>query len=66
MIDFYGLKNCDTCRKARNWLDAKGIANVFHDIREAGLDEATDCWLGSADWVAKAAQPQEHDLAQPA
>jgi arsenate reductase-like glutaredoxin family protein len=24
MIDFYGLKNCDTCRKARTWLDAQG------------------------------------------
>jgi arsenate reductase len=51
MIDFYGLKNCDTCRKARNWLDAKGIANVFHDIREAGLDEATVAgWAEQVGW----------------
>lgn len=51
MIDFYGLKNCDTCRKARTWLDAKGIANVFHDIREADLDEATVAgWSGQIGW----------------
>ena len=45
MIDFYGLRNCDTCRKARNWLETNGMANAFHDIREAGLDEVT-----VADW----------------
>jgi arsenate reductase len=51
MIDFYGLKNCDTCRKARTWLDAKGIANVFHDIREADLDEATIAgWSEQIGW----------------
>jgi hypothetical protein len=66
MIDFYGLKNCDTCRKARNWLDAKGIANVFHDIREAGSGRGNRCWLGRTGRVGKAAEPQEHDLAEPA
>lgn len=51
MIDFYGLKNCDTCRKARTWLDAKGIANVFHDIREADLDKATVAsWSEQVGW----------------
>ena len=30
----YGLSNCDTCRKARKWLDRFGIAHVFIDYRE--------------------------------
>ena len=41
MIAVYGLKNCDTCRKARQWLDGKGIAHRFHDVRADGLDERT-------------------------
>ena len=48
-MDVYGLKNCDTCRKAMKWLDANGIACSFHDIRQAGLSE-TDI----AGWAAKA------------
>lgn len=34
----HGLKNCDTCRKARKWLDAEGIAYQFIDVRGDGLD----------------------------
>lgn len=34
----YGLKTCDTCRKARKWLEAKGIECTFRDVREDGLD----------------------------
>ena len=30
----YGLKNCDSCRKARKWLDAKGVAHEFIDLRD--------------------------------
>jgi Spx/MgsR family transcriptional regulator len=37
MITLYGLKNCDTCRKARKWMDAEGIAHRFHDVRADGL-----------------------------
>lgn len=33
----HGLKNCDTCRKARKWLDAEGIAHSFVDVRADGL-----------------------------
>jgi len=36
----YGLKNCDTCRKARKWLDAEGIAHEFLDVRADGIAEA--------------------------
>jgi Spx/MgsR family transcriptional regulator len=41
MITVYGLKNCDTCRKARQWLDGKHIDHRFHDLRADGLDEPT-------------------------
>lgn len=40
MITVYGLKNCDTCRKATRWLEAEGIAHDFRDFRKDGLDEA--------------------------
>jgi arsenate reductase (glutaredoxin) len=38
MITLYGIPNCDTCRKARKWLDAAGIEHRFHDFRKDGLD----------------------------
>lgn len=37
MITVWGLKNCDTCRKARAWLDARDVAHVFKDVRADGL-----------------------------
>lgn len=33
----YGIPNCDTVKKARAWLDAKGIAYAFHDYKKAGI-----------------------------
>lgn len=38
MITLYGLRNCDTCRKARAWLEEQGLAYRFHDFRADGLD----------------------------
>jgi len=37
----YGIKQCDTVRKSLKWLEQKGIAHQFHDIREQPLDVAT-------------------------
>jgi arsenate reductase len=37
-VVLYGIKNCDTVKKARAWLDAKGIAYTFHDFKTAGVD----------------------------
>jgi arsenate reductase (glutaredoxin) len=37
MIDVYGLKNCDTCKKATAWLDDHDIAYTFHDVRAEPL-----------------------------
>ncbi|MBP1151704.1 MULTISPECIES: ArsC family reductase [Methylocaldum] len=38
MIVLYGIRNCDTCKKARAWLDARGLIYRFHDFREDGLE----------------------------
>ena len=47
----YGLKNCDSCRKALKWLDGQGIEHSFHDIRADGLDkEALDRWIAGVGW----------------
>jgi arsenate reductase len=39
-VVLYGIKNCDTVKKARAWLDAKGIVYTFHDYKTAGIDRA--------------------------
>jgi arsenate reductase len=44
----YGIKNCDTMKKARAWLDGQGAAYAFHDYKSAGIDRAT-----LAGWVAE-------------
>ena len=36
-VTIYGIKNCDTMKKARNWLDDQGIAYNFHDYKKDGL-----------------------------
>jgi arsenate reductase len=51
MITVYGIKNCDTCRKALKWLAAEGIDHRFHDFRTDGLDRATlDRWTRTLNW----------------
>jgi len=40
MLVMYGIKNCDSVRKARTWLEARQIAYRFHDYRIDGLDAA--------------------------
>lgn len=51
MITIYGIKNCDTCRKARKWLDAEGIEHRYHDFRDEGLDEQSlAAWVGAVGW----------------
>ena len=41
MTTLYGLKNCDTCRKARKWLDRFGIEHAFVDYRDEPRDPGT-------------------------
>lgn len=40
-VELYGLEKCDTCRKARNWLDRQGIEYRFVDYREQRVEPAT-------------------------
>jgi arsenate reductase len=47
----YGIKNCDTVRKARRWLDNNGVVFQFHDFRADGLDQSTiESWLETVSW----------------
>lgn len=39
-MKMYGIKNCDTIKKAKKWLDDHGIAYEFHDYKKDGLSEA--------------------------
>ena len=39
-VILYGIPNCDTVKKARTWLDARGIAYAFHDYKKAAADPA--------------------------
>ena len=51
MLTVYGIKNCDTCRKALKWLSAEGIDHTFHDFRVDGLDAANVTrWSAVAGW----------------
>jgi arsenate reductase len=47
----YGIKTCDTMRKAFSWLDAKGVAYDFHDYRSARIDAQTlEGWVKALGW----------------
>ena len=51
MITLYGIKNCDTVKKARRWLEQAGIEYAFHDFREDGLSEdAVSAWIDELGW----------------
>jgi arsenate reductase len=47
-ITMYGIKNCDTIKKARTWLEGSGIDYAFHDYKASGIDRAR-----LAEWVAE-------------
>lgn len=50
-ITVHGIKACDTMKKARAWLDERGVAYVFHDYKTAGIDRATlERWVGQVGW----------------
>jgi arsenate reductase len=51
VLTVYGLKNCDTCRKAIKWLTAESIPYTFHDVRKDGIDRAkVEGWLKGVGW----------------
>ena len=50
-VTLYGIPNCDTVKKARDWLGARGIAYVFHDYKKLGADPAKlAAWADAAGW----------------
>ncbi len=53
MITLYGIHNCDTVRKARVWLDARGLEFRFHDFKMLGAPtEMLERWADAAGWEA--------------
>jgi arsenate reductase (glutaredoxin) len=47
----YGIKNCDTMKKARAWLDRHGVAYGFHDYKSAGIArDALAGWARAVGW----------------
>jgi arsenate reductase len=51
MIIVYGIRNCDTVKKARAWLEGRGVACAFHDYKVSGIDEARlRAWAGEFGW----------------
>lgn len=52
-IYLYGIKNCDTVKKARRWLESQHIEYIFHDFRVDGLDKnMLEDFLKHIDWEA--------------
>jgi arsenate reductase len=50
-ITIYGIKNCDTMKKARAWLDTHRVAYEFHDYKAAGIDrERLERWSKKVGW----------------
>ena len=50
-VTLYGIKNCDTMKKARAWLEAKGVPYAFHDYKAEGIDRARlEGWVQSVGW----------------
>ncbi|MGN6820747.1 MAG: arsenate reductase [Sphingomonas sp.] len=51
MLTLYGIPNCDTVKKARTWLDGRGVAYGFHDYKKAGIDETSlRRWTDALGW----------------
>jgi arsenate reductase len=50
-LTIYGIKNCDTMKKARAWLDGRGIAYAFHDYKMAGIErDRLERWAKEVGW----------------
>ena len=50
-ITIYGIRNCDTMKKAKAWLEAHGVDHDFHDYKTEGIDRATlEKWAKTVGW----------------
>lgn len=51
MITLYGIPNCGSVKKARDWLESQNIAYEFHDFKKAGIDKNTIAgWMQQVSW----------------
>jgi len=51
MTILYGIKNCDTMKRARTWLDGHKVAYQFHDYKAEGIDKPTlEAWARKVGW----------------
>ena len=75
-VTVYGIKNCDTMKKARAWLDDRRVAYAFHDYKQAGLERARlEAWAHKIGWerllnrngttFRKLPEPDRADLDEP-
>ncbi|MBM3527617.1 MAG: ArsC family reductase [Alphaproteobacteria bacterium] len=50
-ITVYGIKSCDTMKKARAWLDKRGVDYAFHDYKSEGIErERLERWSKTVGW----------------
>jgi arsenate reductase len=50
-VTMYGIRSCDTIKKARAWLDARGVEYAFHDYKGEGIEKARlEGWAKAAGW----------------
>ena len=50
-VRLYGIKNCDTMKKERAWLDKRGVEYAFHDYKTAGIArEKLETWAKKVGW----------------
>jgi len=50
-VTVYGIKACDTMKKARTWLESHGVAYEFHDYKTAGIDRPRlESWAANVGW----------------
>lgn len=52
-ITMFGIRNCDTIKRARTWLETRAVTYAFHDYKAAGIDAAQlNDWIGRVGWEA--------------
>ena len=50
-VTIYGIKNCDTMKRARGWLDSHRVAYQFHDYKAAGIERSVlEGWARETGW----------------
>lgn len=50
-VTLYGIRNCDTMKRARTWLDQHEVAYAFHDYKAAGIDQRRlEDWIRQVGW----------------